>query len=268
MALFMAERAELKRRARRRLRVIFWPALLVCLVAIFLGDNIASSTDFVSFTLYGFLQRFLTDGSVVRMLLLLALFQFFVAGPISVGRAYFFLRTVDDDEAQISDIFFIFRTRHYWKIALCQLIATLIVLAIFILPILFVMLVAGGEGGIVRTIIQLLLLIPVIYIYYRFRLLPYILARNPDLHPKDALGRSYNWATNRRWEMLKLDISFVGWYILAPLAFGVGIFFVFPYHEATMAQYYCELEQWRSKPVQSGYEFSQSYDPSLVELSK
>ena len=265
----MIDRSDLKRRARGRLRVIYWPALLVCLMAIFLGDNVVSSTGFASFTLFGFLRR-LTDGSVLQLVLLAAVFQYFVAGPITVGRARYFLRLTKDaedteetNEAKISDIFFVFRTKHYWRITYSQFLAIFFVAAAFALPVS--MRVFFLENSVVHTIIFLLLFIPGIRLYYRFRLLPYILAQNPDLTPGEALSRSSSLAMGRRWEIFKLDMSFFGWYILAPLAFGVGVFFVIPYHEATMALYFHEP---RKKPEMLISEYNNIYDPDLIELSK
>ena len=265
----MMDRAELKLRARKRLRVAFWPSLLVCLVAIFLGDNIVSSTDFVSFTLFGFLHGSFTDDSIIHMVILFAVFQFFVAGPISVGRASFFLSSIENDDAPIRNIFFAFRTRNYFNIALGQFVATTLVLVALVVPILFGILITEGSNDVIPIIVRLALFIPGITLHYRFRLVPYILAQNPHLRPNSALGLSNDYAVNRRWEMFMLDISFAGWYIVAPLAFGVGIFLVFPYHEATMALYCRALEQFfDGKPSRPKYEELDAYNSDFIEISR
>lgn len=36
--------------------------------------------------------------------------------------------------------------------------------------------------------------------------------------------------------MFVLDLSFLGWYFLGALLFGLGVFFVTPYEEATIAR--------------------------------
>lgn len=41
-----------------------------------------------------------------------------------------------------------------------------------------------------------------------------------------------------KWEMFVLDLSFMGWYLLGGLLFGIGVFFVDPYNEATYARLY------------------------------
>ncbi len=41
-----------------------------------------------------------------------------------------------------------------------------------------------------------------------------------------------------KMDMFILDLSFIGWYILGSLFFGIGGIFVNPYKEATMARLY------------------------------
>jgi len=44
-------------------------------------------------------------------------------------------------------------------------------------------------------------------------------------------------------DMFILNLSFLGWYILGIIAFGIGIAFVWPYENATYAQLYLILKQ-------------------------
>ena len=41
-----------------------------------------------------------------------------------------------------------------------------------------------------------------------------------------------------KWDMFLLDLSFLGWYLLGLLFFGIGSIFVYPYEEATYAKLY------------------------------
>ena len=242
-------------------------ALLACLLAVFLGDNFVSSTDIVSFTLFGFLSSTLIDGTIWQIVILYVIFQFFIAGPISVGRARFFLNSIDGD-VKITDIFFAFRTRNYWNIALGQLAVNLLVVAGFLVPALLGIFITGNSGDVIPTIVRLALLIPGLTLLYRFRLVPYVLARNPHFWPNNALGLSNDLATGRRWEIFMLDMSFVGWYILAPLAFGIGIFFVLPYHEATMAHYYHEVKQLPAIEPKMPAKIFDEHIPEYLDMSK
>ena len=46
-----------------------------------------------------------------------------------------------------------------------------------------------------------------------------------------------------RIDMLMLDLSFVGWYILGAVTLGLGMLFVNPYIEATRVQMYYFLRK-------------------------
>ena len=44
-----------------------------------------------------------------------------------------------------------------------------------------------------------------------------------------------------KWELFKLDISFLGWYIVGALCLGVGILFVLPYHELARTNFFKQI---------------------------
>ena len=70
---------------------------------------------------------------------------------------------------------------------------------------------------------------------------PFILAENPGIPANRAIQLSCDMTTGHKWEMFVLDLSFIGWYLLGALAFGIGIFFVNPYYHSTKAQLYLAL---------------------------
>ncbi|MEE1279133.1 MAG: DUF975 family protein, partial [Acutalibacteraceae bacterium] len=41
-----------------------------------------------------------------------------------------------------------------------------------------------------------------------------------------------------KMDLFILDLSFIGWYIVGSLCFGIGNLWVAPYHQATHAQFY------------------------------
>jgi uncharacterized membrane protein len=46
-----------------------------------------------------------------------------------------------------------------------------------------------------------------------------------------------------KFDMFVLDLSFLGWYLLGSLLFGIGMFFVMPYENATKAELYLVLRR-------------------------
>ena len=91
---------------------------------------------------------------------------------------------------------------------------------------------------------SLLFLIPGIIKSYQWRLVEYIIAENPDMNWQDALQRSKELMDGNKWKAFVLDLSFLGWYILSVLTFGIlSIFWVTPYQGQTNAELYIALKE-------------------------
>ncbi len=90
---------------------------------------------------------------------------------------------------------------------------------------------------------SLLLIVPGIVKSYEYRMIPFILAENPDISSKEAFEISRNMMTGQKWNSFVLDLSFILWNILSGLTLGiVGVFYVFPYMYQTQANLYAVLK--------------------------
>jgi uncharacterized membrane protein len=74
-------------------------------------------------------------------------------------------------------------------------------------------------------------------------MVPYILADNPDMGYKRAINLSKQMTKNEKLKIFVLDLSFLGWFILGGLLFGIGILFVQPYYDATNEELYLKLRE-------------------------
>ena len=99
------------------------------------------------------------------------------------------------------------------------------------------------------TLWSLLLIIPGIIKSYEYCMAEYIIAENPDIDAKRALQLSKAMTNGEKWHIFCMQLSFIGWYLLGCLCCGVGVFFVEPYYQATMAELYTVL---RSKAFANG----------------
>jgi len=90
---------------------------------------------------------------------------------------------------------------------------------------------------------SLLLVIPGIIKSYEYRMIPYLLAENPNMNPDRAFEISKIMTDGEKFEIFVLDLSFIGWYILGALFFGIGGFFVNPYVDTTNAELYDILKR-------------------------
>ena len=89
------------------------------------------------------------------------------------------------------------------------------------------------------TLWSLLFLIPGIIKMYEYLMVPYILADNPGMDRKEAFAISKRMMTGEKWNAFILQLSFLGWIFLSMFTCGLlGIFYVSPYMEATMAELY------------------------------
>lgn len=57
-----------------------------------------------------------------------------------------------------------------------------------------------------------------------------------------SLSLSEHMMRGHKWELFVLQLSFIGWFILGGLSFGIGLIWILPYYNATMAAYYDTLE--------------------------
>ncbi|MGN0613756.1 MAG: DUF975 family protein [Porcipelethomonas sp.] len=88
--------------------------------------------------------------------------------------------------------------------------------------------------------------------YFSYFLVPYIVAENPDISPRDAIKLSQSMMNGHKFECFKMKLSFIGWYILEGLSLGtVGIFFLNPYQETFFTEYYSYL---RTEAKKNGIE--------------
>jgi uncharacterized membrane protein len=90
----------------------------------------------------------------------------------------------------------------------------------------------------------LLLIVPGIYKAYCWRLVPFILADDPEMSGKEARALSAGMMDGSKWASFVLDLSFIGWRLVGALTFGIlNIVFTNPYEAATDTELYLALKE-------------------------
>ncbi len=89
---------------------------------------------------------------------------------------------------------------------------------------------------------SLLFIIPGIVKSYSYAMSYYILNDNPTMSATAAIDESRRMMDGHKAELFVLDLSFIGWYILVSLTFGLLSLYVVPYHNATRAAFYENLK--------------------------
>ena len=142
---------------------------------------------------------------------------YFVLGSfIGVGYAKFNLNLVDKKESAFETLFEYFS---HWKTTAATRLLS--VLYMFLWSLLFI--------------------IPGIVAGYSYAMTDYILAENPNLTASEAIEQSKTMMYGNRWRLFCLQFSFIGWDILATLAFGIGHLWLTPYKQAATAAFYREV---------------------------
>ena len=142
---------------------------------------------------------------------------YFVLGSfIGVGYAKFNLNLVDKKNAAVETLFEYFSQ---WK---TTTIARLLrALYVFLWSLLFI--------------------IPGIVAGFSYAMTDYILAEDPELTADEAISQSKSIMMGNKWRFFCLQFSFIGWDILATLAFGIGHLWLTPYKQAAYAAFYREV---------------------------
>lgn len=102
---------------------------------------------------------------------------------------------------------------------------------------------------------SLLFVIPGIIAAYRYRMAKFLLVENPDMGALEAISQSKAMMRGHKWECFMLDLSFLGWAILAAvpyIGYAVSIWTI-PYINTTYVLYYMALT---GRPVIVNYEAS------------
>lgn len=155
-------------------------------------------------------------GFVIIAALFMAVVYFVLGSFVGVGYAKFNLNLVDKKNAAFENLFEYFS---YWKTTTISRL--LRALYVFLWSLLFV--------------------IPGIVAGFSYAMTDYILAENPELTADEAITQSKTIMYGNRFRFFCLQFSFIGWDILATLAFGIGHLWLTPYKQAAYAAFYREV---------------------------
>jgi uncharacterized membrane protein len=150
--------------------------------------------------------------------LLSILYVIFIANILRIGECRFFMEKRKYKDTRASRIIYLFRMGKVRGPAW-------IMFKKWFFNILWLLTIVGG-----------------IIKFYEYRLIPYIVAENPDISADKAFKLSKTMMQGQKWKCFVLDLTFVGWEILTIFTIGlVGFFFSNPYRTSTYVEMYMEL---------------------------
>ena len=96
---------------------------------------------------------------------------------------------------------------------------------------------------------------------YSYRLVPMIMAENPNIKPKEAINLSRNMMNGNKFQLFKLDMSFLVYQIIDIVSMGfLGIWIFNPYYTSSVVEFYSEAKQiYKEKNMKNSELLNDSY---------
>ncbi|MGG7144315.1 DUF975 family protein [Clostridium nigeriense] len=199
------DRAYIKSKSKQQLK----ENLVISIITVFIASIFIDASTFKNGITF-----FYDEGSSIYF----DLFTLLFAGVFTAGLNKFLLKIVKNSETpEIKDLF------SYFNIYLKTLGLYITI-------------------GIIAFIGTLLFIVPGIILLIMFSQSFFILAENPSKSIKDCIIESKEMMYGHKFEYFVLQLSFIGWYILAVITLGIASFWVNPYVKITNANYYLEIK--------------------------
>lgn len=162
-----------------------------------------------------------TQGIVILSgVVILLLFLAFISNILLVGQCRFLLENRSYQQVKLGRLLFPWRVRRWGKTAFTMFERSFF---IFLWDLTII-------GGIIKR--------------YSYKMIPYILAENPDIGHTEAFELSRKMMHGNKMKAFLLDLSFLGWRALNLFTFGILRYvWINPYVETVYAELYSSLRQ-------------------------
>lgn len=87
-----------------------------------------------------------------------------------------------------------------------------------------------------------LFIIPGIIKSFAYSMTIYISKDHPELSANECIDRSVDMMRGHKWDLFVLFLSFIGWFLLCLLTFGIGLLWLIPYVNVSVAAFYEDLK--------------------------
>lgn len=235
----MLSASEIRKQARTNLQGKWSTVVLISLIYMAVSFVISSASNFVPF---------------------LGVALLIITVPLQYGLIYSFIKIYRNEEYSYGDLFTsaFNNFAKVWKVVgnqLLKLIVPIILVAVsvFILigGLVFTVIATNtsSDSSTIFTVLAGIFLIvgyigyiaSLIYLFVKdllYVLSYYVMHDNPDMTAKQIVEESERIMNGQRKSYFGLELSFFGWVLLAMLTFGIGIIFLMPYMQISIAIFY------------------------------
>jgi uncharacterized membrane protein len=144
--------------------------------------------------------------------------NYLVGAAFTLGGAWVFLKIAKGETVSVGNIFYGFED--LWTAIKAQ----------------FFM-------GLFICLWSLLLIIPGIIKAYSYSMTYFILAENKGMSVLEAITLSRKMMDGHKMDLFLLFLSFIGWFLLVVITFGIAGIWVYPYLYATFTNFYLSVKE-------------------------
>ncbi len=141
------------------------------------------------------------------------LLSLILSGPLSLGAAYFYMKIGKSENVNVSVIFEGFSD--FKRTFLFHLVS-----------------------GIFMILWTFLLVVPGIIAAIRYSMGYYLMAENPDITFMEAINTSSKIMYGHKMDFFTFFLSFIGWFFLSIITFGLGFLYLIPYYQMSKLNFY------------------------------
>lgn len=199
------------------------------------------------------------DNAIAYTILYIA--EILITLPLSFGLIVCFLKISRSQETKAfsfcSEGFS--RFSRVWKVFFQVIVRMIlpIVCLIFVMFLMILLTIISLKSWIFILIGVALYIACIVYVVSRgllYSLAYYIAYDEPTLSAKECVLKSENLMTGNRGNIFLLELSFIGWAILAAIPFGLGYIWLIPYIQVSLACFYEKVTNVKSKEVSGSIE--------------
>lgn len=119
-------------------------------------------------------------------------------------------------------------------------------------------------SGVYVFLWSLLLIIPGIIKGLSYAMTPFILRDYPYLKYNNAIETSMDMMYGHKWDLFWLMLSFIGWAIVGLFTFGIGYFWLSPYIQATLVNFYEDVKRSYEGEIKEAEEYETVEEAEVV----
>ncbi|MFW5780368.1 MAG: DUF975 family protein [Bacillota bacterium] len=168
--------------------------------------------------------RFEDSGEGVRVVFSLLIIIFSIGlMPMQTGLRLYFLNLYRGQKEEFNDLFVPYKNKSAFEIIKAKVLSGIYIIIGFIF-----------------------LIIPGIYLALKYSMIDYIIADKKNIKYNEAMKESGEIMQGNKGRLIVLALSFIGWFFIVLITFGIAIIYVGPYLETTFAGFYDDIK----KPVE------------------